>query len=100
MDPTPFDAESFLSLKSLTTPDPLFALPTILGIITLANVESYKWFQTDVQRDQEQKQLALAKERRAKGEIVLPWRNILRTGMRLATPVRMIIAGIMPGVRA
>jgi mitochondrial inner membrane protein COX18 len=97
-DPTPFDSESFMSLANLANPDPTFALPVVLGIITLVNVESYKWFQTPTQIAQEQNAQSLTSKRRTEGRIIVPWREIFRTGMRLATPVRMIVAAMMPGV--
>ena len=43
-DPTcPFDSESFLTLTTLNHPDPTFTLPVILGLVTMANVESSHW---------------------------------------------------------
>ena len=35
--------ESFLTLSCLTNRDPTGALPIILGLITLANVETTRW---------------------------------------------------------
>ena len=42
--PTLFDNESFLTLTSLAHSDPTATLPIVLGLVTLANVESSRWF--------------------------------------------------------
>ncbi|KAH8999232.1 hypothetical protein EDB92DRAFT_1932619 [Lactarius akahatsu] len=72
--PTVFDSESFLTLTSLAHADPTAALPIALGIITLANVESSRWF--------------ISKEAKERDE--LEQRGILSVG-------RILIGSVVPG---
>jgi inner membrane protein COX18 len=95
--PTPLDSESFLSISSLAHPDPLFAFPILIGIITMANVESSVWFRRDILNEREKKYNERVEERRKKGEklVTIPsWTNLMRYG----SLARIIISLPMPGV--
>jgi mitochondrial inner membrane protein COX18 len=95
--PTPFDSESFLSISSLAHPDPLSVFPAVIGIITLANVESSVWFRRDVLDQREKRHEKKVEERRNKGErlITLPsWTNLMRYG----SLARIVVSLPMPGV--
>lgn len=96
--PTPFDSESFLTLSTLVHPDPTATLPIALGFITLANVESSRWFMTDQQREREIKVQKWREERIAKGERVVEPQKIIKSTLRLVSVGRILIAAMVPGV--
>jgi inner membrane protein COX18 len=95
--PTPLDSESFLTLSTLIHPDPTAALPIALGFITLANVESSRWFMTDQQREREVKVQTWREERIAKGERVIEPQKIIKSALRLVSVGRILIATMVPG---
>lgn len=97
--PTPFDSESFLTLNNLSNVDPTTALPIVLGFLTLANVESSGWFMTEAQL--ERKALADAKyiKKVEEGGSPLELNRVIKTGLRVASVGRVIIAAMVPGVR-
>ncbi|KAN0097508.1 60Kd inner membrane domain containing protein [Tylopilus felleus] len=95
--PTPFDSESFLTLSTLVHPDPTATLPIALGFITLANVESSRWFMTDEQRQREDKVQKWREERIAKGERVIQPQKIIKSALRLVSIGRILIATMVPG---
>ncbi|KAI9574725.1 60Kd inner membrane protein-domain-containing protein [Boletus coccyginus] len=95
--PTPFDSESFLTLSTLVHPDPTATLPIALGFITLANVESSRWFMTDQQREREIKVQKWREERIAKGERVVEPQKIIKSTLRLVSVGRILIAAMVPG---
>lgn len=96
--PTPFDSESFLTLTSLSHVDPTTTLPIVLGLITLANVDSSSWFMTKAQRHR--KSIADAKFEKSveAGEISFGWERLIKPGLRFASIVRILIASMVPGV--
>lgn len=96
--PTPLDSESFLTLSTLVHPDPTAALPIALGFITLANVESSRWFMTDQQREREVKVQRWKEEKIAKGERVIEPQKIIKSALRLVSVGRILIATMVPGV--
>ena len=96
--PTPLDSESFLTLTTLVHPDPTAALPIALGFITLANVESSRWFMTDQQREREVKVRKWKEEKIAKGERVIEPQKIIKSALRLVSVGRILIATMVPGV--
>jgi hypothetical protein len=95
-----FDSEAFLTLTSLAHPDPTAALPIALGMITLANVESSRWFVSAVVREREDAERERVAEQRAQGRIVLEPRKIVQSGLRLLSVGRILIGAVVPGVRA
>jgi mitochondrial inner membrane protein COX18 len=98
--PTAFDSESFLTLASLAHPDPTVALPIALGVITLANVESSRWFISTAAREQEEAAQKRVAEQRAQGRFVLEPRKIVQSGLRFLSVGRILISAVVPGVRA
>jgi mitochondrial inner membrane protein COX18 len=98
--PSAFDAEAFLTLTSLAHPDPTATLPIALGVITLANVESSRWFVSTEARVREEKERKRVDEQRAQGRIVLEPRKIVQSGLRLLSVGRILIGAVVPGVRA
>jgi len=95
--PTPFDSESFLTLSTLAHTDPTATLPIALGLITLANVESSRWFITEEQRDREEKVQKWKDERVARGETVIEPQKIVKSALRLISVGRIVIATMVPG---
>jgi len=94
-----FDAEAFLTLTSLAHADPTAALPIALGVITLANVESSKWFVSAEAKEHEDAERRRVAEKRAGGQIVLEPRRIVQSGLRLLSVGRILIGAVVPGVR-
>jgi inner membrane protein COX18 len=96
--PTVFDAEAFLTLTSLAHADPTAALPIALGLITLANVESSRWFVSVEAKEREELEQRQTAEKRAQGQIVLEPQKIVRSGLRLLSVGRILIGAVVPGV--
>ncbi|KAH9853524.1 60Kd inner membrane protein-domain-containing protein [Lenzites betulinus] len=95
--PTPFDAEAFFTLTSLAHADATLTLPIMLGMITLANVESARWFVSAEALEREQRVARWTAERRARGENVLEPRRIYQTSLRIMAVARILIAAMVPG---
>ena len=98
-DPTPFDSEAFLSLATLAHPDPTMTLPIVLGIITMANVESSSWLMTVKQRENLAKLEEKRKQMQAEGKRILEPGKIIKNALRGLSVVRILVASVMPGVR-
>jgi inner membrane protein COX18 len=96
--PTPFDSESFLMLSTLAHADPTATLPIALGLITLANVESSRWFMTDAQRERQEKVQKWKEDRIARGETVIEPQKIIKSALRLISVGRIVVATMVPGV--
>lgn len=97
--PTVFDSESFLTLTSLSHADPTATLPIALGIITLANVESSRWFISEAVKEKEELKQKSLSEKRAQGHIVLEPQKIVQSGLRILSVGRILISALVPGVR-
>ncbi|CDO71272.1 hypothetical protein BN946_scf184908.g29 [Trametes cinnabarina] len=95
--PTVLDSEAFFTLTSLSHADSTLTLPIMLGIITLANVESSKWFVSAEVLQREQQVSKWTAERRARGEQVLEPRKIYQTALRILSVGRILIAAMVPG---
>lgn len=95
--PTPFDSESFFTLSTLTHVDPTGALPIALGLVTLANVESSRWFMTDAHLKREEQVQQWKEQRLARGETVLEPQKIVKSSLRLVSVGRIVIASMVPG---
>ncbi|KAF8076492.1 60Kd inner membrane protein-domain-containing protein [Lyophyllum atratum] len=98
LDPTPFDSESFLTLSTLAHPDPTMTLPIVLGIVTMANVESSNWVMNAAERERERQ----IEERNAKAvaEGAKPQirpKTLIKSGLRALSIGRIILAAIAPG---
>ena len=99
LDPTPFDSESFLMLTTLAHPDPTMTLPIVLGILTMANVESSNWVMTAAERERErQLEERVAKRGGVDGQLQIKPKSLIRSGLRLLSVGRIIIAAMTPGV--
>ena len=97
--PTVLDGEAFFTLTSLAHTDPTYTLPIMVGILTLANVESAHWFVSPETQERQKKVAEWAEKRRAKGETVIEPRRIINTTLRTMAVCRILIASMIPGVR-
>jgi len=95
--PTPFDSESIWTLTSLAHTDPTNTLPVLLGMATLANVESSRWFMTAGERAREVLANERATEKRSRGLIVIEPKKNIHVVLRLLSVVRMFAAMMIPG---
>lgn len=94
---TPFRSESFLTLTSLAHSDPTMALPIILGIISMANVDTRNWWLTAAERERDKKYhewKAAKADKEGKPYIQSPLKSALR-GLSI---VRIGLAMLVPGV--
>jgi len=99
LDPTPFDSESFLTLTTLAHPDLTMTLPIILGILTMANVESSNWVMNAAERERERQMEERAVKRvGVDGQLQIKPKSLIRSGLRLLSVGRIIIAAMAPGV--
>jgi len=98
-DPTPFDSESFLTLTTLAHPDPTMTLPIILGLITMANVESNNWLMNAAERAK-LRRLEQEKARRIaeEGKKSIELGKVVKTALRGLSVLRIIVASVTPGV--
>ncbi|KAF8897626.1 60Kd inner membrane protein-domain-containing protein [Infundibulicybe gibba] len=98
LDPTPFDSESFLTLTTLAHPDPTMTLPIILGVITMANVESSNWMMNTAEREQARKvQEWNEKKATESGKPRIEPKKIIKSTMRILSIGRIIVAAMTPG---
>ena len=98
--PSVLDSETFLTLTSLVNPDPTAAIPILIGLITFANAESAKWFITDARKNRQEKVEKWNAEKRARGHTVVEPTKIVQNGLRVMSVGRILIAAVVPGVRA
>ena len=96
--PTVLDSESFLTLTSLSHSDPTLTIPIVVGLITLANVETARWFASAAATQRQAKVDEWVKQRREKGEMVLEPGRIVQSSLRFLSVARIIIAALVPGV--
>jgi len=77
-------------------------LPIILGILTMANVESSIWVMTAAERERAQKIQEMNEKKNAElgkgARIILP-QKIIKTTLRFMSVARIIVAAVTPGVR-
>ncbi|KAF9464462.1 60Kd inner membrane protein-domain-containing protein [Collybia nuda] len=98
LDPTPFDSESFLTLTTLAHPDPTMTLPILLGVITMANVESSNWVMNAAERERSRQiEEKNAKIRAEGGRPNIEPKKLIKSGLRLLSIGRILIAAITPG---
>lgn len=94
---TPFRSESFMTLTSLAHSDPTMTLPIVLGIISMANVDTRNWWLTAAEREREKKYhewKAAKAEQQGKAYIQSP----LKSALRGLSVVRIGLAMLVPGV--
>jgi inner membrane protein COX18 len=97
--PSPLDSESVFTLTSLTTTDPTGTLPIVIGLLTLANVETSQWLVGGQHaRDVLQKTQALAKQDAEKGIVRIRPQAISKNILRAFSIARIMISMVMPGV--
>ncbi|KAK7061809.1 60S ribosomal protein L6 [Favolaschia claudopus] len=95
---TPFDSEAFFTLTTLNHPDPTWAIPIILGFVTMANVESNNWLMTAFQRDRLRKADEYRAKMMAQGQkFVLQPHKIIKTALYGLSVGRIVLAGLSPG---
>ncbi|KIJ56605.1 hypothetical protein M422DRAFT_149248, partial [Sphaerobolus stellatus SS14] len=89
--------ESFWTLQSLAHPDTTMALPVIVGLLSIATVETSRWFTSE----QRARNIAAAQEKaaveRAKGAIrINPMKHIksIMSGLSVA---RVFLTALVPG---
>lgn len=100
LPPTPLDSESLFTLTSLASPDPTMALPILLGVITMANVESSNWvLSAEERREQRAKEEQNEKKRLEGGQRTISPKKAIKYSLRILSLVRIAFAAIMPGVR-
>ncbi|KAJ7665524.1 60Kd inner membrane protein-domain-containing protein [Mycena rosella] len=97
-DPTPFDSEAFLTLTTLNHPDPTWILPTILGMVTMANVDSNNWLLSAVQKDRLRK-MEERREQQLKttGKSGFQVSQIIQGALHPLAVLRILWAGFCPG---
>lgn len=98
IDPTPFDSESFWTLTTLAHPDLTMTLPIILGVLTMGNVESSNWVMTAAERVRAREVEEENMKAVDAGQKLIKPQAIIKTGLRLLSVGRIIIASITPGV--
>ncbi|KAK2466279.1 hypothetical protein APHAL10511_001921 [Amanita phalloides] len=100
VDPTPFDSESFFTLSTLAHSDPTMTLPILLGILTMANVESRNWVMTAAERERARRVQEMNDKKRAelgdKAHIIQP-QKVVKSTLRLLSIIRIIVAAMTPG---
>jgi inner membrane protein COX18 len=99
VSPTPFDSEAFLTLTTLSHPDPTMFIPIAIGVVTMANVESASWMMSSAELALEKQ----AKEKEAQriaqgGKPHLQVKSVLQSSMRILSIVRIVFASMFPGV--
>ncbi|KAK7470529.1 hypothetical protein VKT23_001954 [Stygiomarasmius scandens] len=93
-----FDSESFLTLTTLMHPDETMALPVVLGLLTMANVEASTWVLTPAEKQQLAEREAKSKEISAKdGTRRVRFQSIFKSGMRGLAVARIGLGAIAPG---
>ena len=98
-DPTPFDSESFLTLTTLAHPDPTMTLPIVLGLITMANVESNNWLMNAAERAKLRRlEQEKAKRITEEGRRSIELGKVVKTALRGLSVLRIIVASVTPGV--
>ncbi|KAJ3799095.1 membrane insertase OXA1/ALB3/YidC, partial [Lentinula aff. detonsa] len=102
-DPTsPFDSESFLTLSTLNHPDPTFTLPVMVGLLTMANVESSHWVLNSAEREmvkENEKKMKEAVEKSGDSwsMVKLKLKSNMKDSMRVLSIFRIGLAAIAPG---
>ncbi|KAM6495804.1 Membrane insertase OXA1/ALB3/YidC [Amanita muscaria] len=100
VDPTPFDSESFLTLTTLAHPDPTMTLPIVLGVLTMANVESSNWLMSAAERERARRIEETNEKKRAelgnKARVIQP-QKIVKSTLRFLSVARIVVAAMTPG---
>ncbi|KAJ3819144.1 60Kd inner membrane protein-domain-containing protein [Lentinula raphanica] len=99
---SPFDSESFLTLSSLDHPDPTFTLPVVVGLLTMANVESSHWVLNPTERDmvkENEKKMKEAVEKSGDkwSKLSFKLKSNMKDSMRVLSILRIGLAAVAPG---
>ncbi|THV08441.1 hypothetical protein K435DRAFT_771944 [Dendrothele bispora CBS 962.96] len=93
-----FDSESFLTLTTLMHPDETMALPVVLGLLTMANVEASTWVLTPAEKQQLAEREAKSREMSQKdGVHRLRFQSIFKSAMRGLAVARIGLGAVAPG---
>jgi hypothetical protein len=87
-----------LTLTTLVHADPTTTLPIILGIVTMANVESSRWFMTEEEVEREKKVEQWSAEKRAQGHTIVQPKKHIQSALRLLSVGRILLGAVVPGV--
>jgi len=94
----PIDAESFLTLTSLAKPDSSGTLPIIYGLISLANVESARWFISEEKAERERRGEEAYQKKKAEGALVAPpMKNVVQSTLRIMSVARIVVGAMVDG---
>ncbi len=94
-----FDAESFMTLTSLSRPDETLTIPILVGLITMANVESSTWFMTATEKQAVAQREQRRKDAASKGVHHIAPANGIKQALRAVSVLRIIFAAQVSGVR-
>ncbi|KAF8592443.1 hypothetical protein K439DRAFT_1643585 [Ramaria rubella] len=89
--------ESFLTLQSLAHPDPTVTLPIVLGLVSLATIETSKWFATGERQRRFIEKNRRDKARKAQGNIVIQPMKYMKSILRGLSVGRIVLAAMAPG---
>jgi inner membrane protein COX18 len=98
MPNTPFDSEAFLTLTTLAHPDPTMTLPILLGLVTMANVETSNMLMTATQKAKFEEIEKKNEAGKKAGKVLVQPRKIVKEGLRGLSVVRILFASVAPGV--
>lgn len=94
-----FDAESFMTLTSLSRPDETLTIPILVGLITMANVESSTWFMTAAEKQAVAQREQRRKDAASKGVHHIAPANGIKQALRAVSVLRIVFAAQVSGVR-
>ncbi|KAK0230908.1 60Kd inner membrane protein-domain-containing protein [Armillaria fumosa] len=95
-----FDAESFMTLASLSRPDETLTIPILVGLITMANVESSTWFMTATEKQAVAQREQRRKDAAAKGVHHITPANGIKQALRVVSVLRIVFAAQVSGAIA
>ena len=90
--------EAFLTLPSLALPDPTMVLPIGLGLVSLATIETSKWFVTEERARRSAERKRRDDIQRAQGKVVVQPLKYTRSILRGLSVGRILLAAMAPGV--
>ncbi|PBL02417.1 hypothetical protein ARMGADRAFT_1005798 [Armillaria gallica] len=95
-----FDAESFMTLTSLSRPDETLTIPILVGLITMANVESSTWFMTATEKQAVAQREQRRKDAASKGVHHIAPANGIKQALRVVSVLRIVFAAQVSGAIA
>ncbi|PBK72700.1 hypothetical protein ARMSODRAFT_881222 [Armillaria solidipes] len=95
-----FDAESFMTLTSLSHPDETLTIPILVGLITMANVESSTWFMTATEKQAVAQREQRRKDAASKGVHHIAPANGIKQALRAVSVLRIVFAAQVSGAIA